>query len=348
MRLGTIPDNPIERAVLRLGVAPVPMLETQMAFTLARVIMAGVQLGVFDALGQRPLSADEVAERCGTNPEATGKLLFALAGAGYLKASGDSYELTPLSRKWLLKDAYPSLAAKLELQFLEWDWMGASEEYVRTGRPLEVHSLEDKENWRLYQRGMRSIAGVFIQEGARRMPVPKGATRMLDIGGSHGYWSVALCRKNEGLSAVILDLPEAVEQAAPILAEEKMGDRVVHRAGDALTEDLGEGEYDLILVSQLVHHFTEEQNRELAERIARALKPGGIHAIFDALRPDTPKQAGQLGALLEFYFALTSQSGTWSVGEMADWQRGAGLKPRRPIRMRTVPGVAIVAATKRG
>jgi hypothetical protein len=55
-----------------------------------------------------------------------------------------------------------------------------------------------------------------------------------------------------------------------------------------------------------------------------------------------------VGALLEFYFAMTSESGTWAVEEIADWQRQAGLEPRRPIRFRSVPGVGIQAATKAG
>jgi hypothetical protein len=68
--------------------------------------------------------------------------------------------------------------------------------------------------------------------------------------------------------------------------------------------------------------------------------------VLDEFRPRTAKEAGQLGALLEFYFALTSQSGTWAAEEIADWQRQAGLEPRSPIRFRTVPGVGIQAATK--
>jgi chemotaxis methyl-accepting protein methylase len=55
-----------------------------------------------------------------------------------------------------------------------------------------------------------------------------------------------------------------------------MGDRVVHRAGNALTDDLGTGAYDIVLIAQVVHHFTADQNRELAERVARALRPGGV------------------------------------------------------------------------
>jgi hypothetical protein len=157
---------------------------------------------------------------------------------------------------------------------------------------------------------------------------------------------VALCRRNDGLRSTIIDLPRAVEHAAPLLAAEGMGDRVVHRTGDALTSDLGTDAYDLVLIGQLVHHFSEAQNRELAVRVAGSLRPGGVLAVLDEFRPRTAKAAGQLGALLEFYFAMTSQSGTWAVEEIAGWQRNAGLEPRKPIRFRTVPGVGIQAATK--
>lgn len=346
MRFGTVPDNPIEWAVARLNLAPQPLIDTQMAYTLARLVMVGVKVGAFDALAAGPRTAAQVAEQCGTSDVGTAKLLFALSGAGYVRAGDDGYDLTPVSRKWLLSDSPHSLADKLLLQFLEWEWMGRAEDYVRSGEPLVIHDLERAEDWALYQRGMRAMANAMSVEAVRRMPVPKGATRMLDIGGSHGYYSVALCRRQDGLSSVVLDLPEAVEQAAPLLAAEGMGDRVVHRAGDALAEDLGEEEYDLVLIAQLVHHFSAEQNRALASRVARALRPGGMFAVLDEFRPSTAKEAGQVGALLEFYFAMTSQSGTWSPEEIAEWQRAAGLDPRRPIKFRTVPGVGVQAAAK--
>jgi predicted O-methyltransferase YrrM len=346
VRLGTVAENPVEWLIARLNVVPRPLLETQMAYTLARLVMVGTKVGVFDALADRPATAAEIAERCGTNATGTGKLLFALAGAGYLSAKDGTYELTPVSRKWLLRDSPNSLADKLLLQFLEWDWMESSEDYVRTGEPLELHSMTDPGQWDLYQRGMRAMANAVSGEAIKRMPVPKEPRDMLDIGGSHGYYSVGLCRKYEGLRAVILDLPDAVEQAAPLLAAEGMGDRVVHRAGNALTDDLGTEAYDIVLIAQVVHHFSEEQNRELAKRVVDALRPGGVYAVLDEFRPDTPSEAGQVGALLEFYFALTSQSGTWAVEEITGWQREAGLSPRKPIRFRTAPGAGIQAAFK--
>jgi hypothetical protein len=218
VRFGVVPENPVEWMIARLNVAPRPILETQMAFTLARLIMVGTKLGVFEALAAGAAPAATVAERCGTSPVGTEKLLFALAGAGYVRAEEGGYALTALSRKWLLPDSPHSVADKLLFQFYEWEYLERAEDYVRTGEPLELHSMTDGHEWDLYQRGMRAMAGAFATEAVRRMPVPKDARDMLDIGGSHGYYSVALCRRHSGLKSVILDLPNAVEHAAPLLA----------------------------------------------------------------------------------------------------------------------------------
>lgn len=341
MKVGVVPENPIERVVLAMGVVPTPLLDTMFTMLLARTVMVGTRLGVFEALSAGPLAAPDVASRCGMHPAATVKLLNALVGAGYLRQhGGNQYILAPVTRKWLLKESADSLHDNMLFRFMEWDIVAHYEEFLRTGVPLDVHeTVTSDEQWNLYQRGMRSLAAISGSEVAQRTPVPHGARDMLDIGGSHGYNSVVICRRHPGLRAVILDLPSAVEQAAPILAKEGMGDRVVHKAGNALTDDLGTEAWDVVFTAQLVHHFDEATNRELARRVARALRPNGVFVIQEAIRPASPAQAGQTGALLDLYFALTSQSGTWSFEDMADWQRQAGLSPRKPIRFRSVPGM---------
>lgn len=140
---------------------------------------------------------------------------------------------------------------------------------------------------------MRDVATTPAKEGAWRARLPKGATALLDIGGSHGLYSVALCRRYPALQATILELPEAIPTAAEILAREKMGPRVRHSPGNALAYDLGESAYDAVLVSFLVHHFTDEQNRELAMRVGRALRPNGVFMIMDAARIESPDDACQ-------------------------------------------------------
>ena len=136
MRLGPIPENPIERVVARLNLAPQPLLDTQIAYTLARLVMVGTKLGVFETLKEEPLEPARVAERRGLDPRGTQKLLFALAGAGYVEEKQGRYALAPVARKWLLADSPHSLADKMLLQFHEWEWMERAEDYVRTGEPL--------------------------------------------------------------------------------------------------------------------------------------------------------------------------------------------------------------------
>ena len=347
MKVGVIPENPLERVVLALGLVPAPLFETMSTMLLARTVIVATKLGIFEALAAGPLSGREVATRCNTHAVPTTKLLNALVGSGYLRLDNDQYSLAPVARKWVLESSPDSLRDNLLFRFMEWDLVEHYEDFIRTGVPLDVHStVTSKEEWNLYQRGMRSLAALTASEVARRTPVPANARDMLDIGGSHGYNSVVLCRRHPALRAVILDLPAAVEQAAPILAKEGMGARVVHRAGNALTDDLGTETWDVIFIAQLLHHFDDATNRELARRVARALRPGGVFVVQELIRPTSPKQAGQTGTLLDLYFALTSQSGTWSYDEIADWQRQAGLEPQRPIRFQTVPGMGQQVAAK--
>jgi len=126
------------------------------------------------------------------------------------------------------------------------------EQFVRTGQPLDVHEHLPPEMWSVYRRGMKSVARLSAGEVARRMPLPPQATAMLDIGGAHGLYSVATCRRNPQLTATVLDLPAAREPSADLLAEENMGRRVVHWPGDVLKEDSGSEKWDLIFISQPV------------------------------------------------------------------------------------------------
>ena len=346
MKIGIIPENTLERVALAAGAVPRPLFDTHLAMMLARTIMAATKLGVFEALASGPLTAHKVAAQCGTDPRATEKLLTALAGVGYVRADQAQYALAPVARKWLLKDSPQSLRDKMLIQFTEWEWIEGYAEFVGSGTPLDIHRVLSDDEWGLYQRSMRALASGSVSEVARRTPVPNGARDMLDIGGSHGYYSVAICRRHLGLRAVVLDLPEAVKHAEPILAREEMGDRVMHRAGNALTDDLGTEAWDLVFIANLVHHLDEKTNRDLVRRIARALRPGGILVIQEFIRLQSPGKGGQSGALLELYFALTSQSGAWSLEEIAGWQKEAGLTPRKPIRLLSLPGTAQQAAGK--
>ncbi len=342
MKLGAIPENLAERLAIAVDLVPRPLAETLPTLLLARSLMVSARFGLPQALAGGALSAEDVASRCRTDPRATRILLDTLASLEYVKLAEGRYELTGHGRKWLLP-----LHDSLLYRYLEWDWIARLDDFVRTGETLDIHGEMNLEQWALYQRGMADVARLGIPEQARRIPVPAGSRDLLDLGGSHGLLSAALCREHPGLRAVVLDLPEALEHAAPILDREGMGERVVHRPGNALTDDLGIEAWDVVLLSNLAHHFDDATNRELARRVARALRPGGIYAIVEIFRRESPTESGQIGALFGLYFALTSQSGTWSFEEMAAWQRDAGLQPRKPVRLRKSPGFGLQIAVAR-
>ncbi|HEX8820043.1 MAG TPA: methyltransferase [Archangium sp.] len=341
MRLGVIPENPIDRVVLAAGLVPLPLIDTQLAFTRARAVMAGVELGFFEALKARASTAEELARECGTHPRATEALLNCLVGCDYLshEASTRRYALRPVARKWLLRDSPHTLANKLRFQLLEWRYLDQLESFVRDGKSISLHGANSAEQWRAYQAGMADIGRLSLGEVVARTPVPKGARRMLDIGGAGGTYSAAFLHKYPGLRSRILDLEAAVHHARPFMEAHQLGERLTLDAGNVLTDDLGEGTYDFVFMSMVAHHFSREQNLEVAHKVFRALTPGGVFILQDVERGKQPSPKNQLGALMDLYFALTSESGTWTLEEMRDWLRQGGFTLRRSVKFRTSPGL---------
>src|SRR6266576_2131535 len=151
---------------------------------------------------------ERIALRAGVVPTPLGDTIVAMTLARAIM----------VARKWLLKSSPQSLYDYMLFNFLNWTWDERFEDFLRTGKPTHIHQEMSKDEWRVYQRAMRSLAGFSAFEVARRIPMPRGALRMLDLGGSHGYYSVMLCRRYPELRSVVFDLPEAVEHAATILA----------------------------------------------------------------------------------------------------------------------------------
>ncbi len=346
MKLGNVPENLLERFAMISGFLPPGIFESWFGIMLSRTIMVATRLDVFEALAAGPLTAMEVAKRCNTHPLATEKLLNALVSLECLRVNGERFVLRRSLRAWILKDGRYSFRDQILLHFLEWRWWEHCEEYVRTGEPLSVHQSMTDEEWGIYQRGMRSGIEMPADWIARHLPLPRTAQDMLDIGGSHGYYSVAICRRYAHLRSTVLDLPQAIQHAAPLLAKESMGDRVVHRVGNALTEDLGTEAYDLVFLAAVVHHFDEATNRELMQRIAQALRPGGIVAIWEPLRQDRTGKIRQIGGLMDLFFGFFSNAGTWSAAEVTAWFRGAGLEPQKSRSPRMLSGLALHVGRK--
>jgi SAM-dependent methyltransferase len=346
MKFKAQPENPLEWMAVKLNLAPLPLVDTQIAFNSARAIMAGAELGIYEALGRSARTVNEIAAACQTDPHATEQLLNCLVGNGYIKWNDGNYSLKPKYYKWLLKDSEVNLIAKLRFQLVEWNWMAKLEEYVKTGKSLEMHGTMAAGEWHLYQEGMRDLSFSAAKELARKIPLPKSARSMLDIGGSHGLYSIALCKKYPGLQSTVLELPGAKEDAEAIAKRYDNTGRIRYQTGNALLDDPGEERYDLVMINNVVHHFTAEQNKALSIKVARALKLGGLFIIGEFIRAKKPGEGGVLAAATGLYFSVISASGNWSAEEMEGWQKNAGLKKEKPISTMAIPGWKMIIASK--
>ncbi len=347
MKLDAIAQNPLEWLALKSGLVPTPLGHSHIAFILSRALLEATDMGIFESLEDKPLPLKELAHKLELNPMALQSLLNVLASAGYFAYKNNQWQLTKLSRKWMLRSSPDSVAAMMTLDNrVCWHWMNHLQEFLKTGKGLGFHNILKEEEWHYYQDAMAAAARAQSKEVGKRVPLPKDARQMLDIGGSHGLHSVALCRKSKALQATILDLPEAIRWAKPVLEQEGMGERVQHQPGNILEDELPPAQYDLVLMSSLSHHFSTRQNVLIAEKVTSALKPGGYYVLMDFVRPKPGTNSDLIGSSSDLFFALSSTAGTYTVKEMKLWQKEAGLQHHKLINFFTIPNCVAVIGKK--
>ncbi|MFN8349034.1 MAG: class I SAM-dependent methyltransferase [Spirosomataceae bacterium] len=345
MQLRVAPENPLEWIALKTNQVPIPLLHIQMYFIMAKAVMEAAEAGVFGVISKGKKTPEAIAETCGLHPRPLAQLLTLLVSMGYLHFENEQFSLTAMAQKWIAPDSPHSVhAIALYNNQVAWDWVSNLGEYLRTGKGMESHAVFSEKQWQLYQDAMFAVARSEVREFEKRVPIPKNATALLDIGGANGQYATALCRKFPRLQATILDLPEAIEKAASLADD--VQHQIKFEAGDALRDELGENRYDVVLLSNVAHHFTEEQNLDLTQRVMRSLRPGGLFIVNEFIRPALEGKPELVGSSSSLFFGLTSTSGNWTVAEIQHWQKTAGLKIHKTIRYFTIPGMAMVIAKK--
>lgn len=341
MKYGIIPENIVERIVLMMGKVPLPVIDVLFTLMKARVLMAGVSLGIFEAMREGWHTVPDLAQKLSLDQECLRMLLRTLVFGEYLQQRGNEFSLSKNGKRFLVSDSAMDFSGYVLWNYTQWDFVEHLEELVRTGKGVDFHSsMKDPKAWNYYQRGMMEVARMDAPIVAAKMPVPHGAQRMLDLGGSHGFFSAAVCRKHPPLRSLVIDLPDAVDSARQLAKDAKIDDVVEHRAGDILTCDFETG-YDVVLVSNVAHHFTPDQNRDLMKRIYGALRNGGTVGIWEVELP-SPEDKASEGDGAALFFRLTSTAATYTGENYAGWLREAGFNSVNQIRPLTSPGNVLV------
>jgi SAM-dependent methyltransferase len=344
--------NALERVVLS-GLNSQPGLLLDYFSTLGfRAALAGVRLGVFDALDKGPGTATDVAGQLRADVRGTEALLEALTSLHYLRRRGNRYSNQPTASRWLTQQRDPDFVeATRFLEMAAFDLWGDVEQAVRVGRPVRpfYEWLEaDPERSAAFQAWTRWIAGALAPEIVRRARLPEDAHRLIDVGGGHGRYAAAYCRAVPGLSAVVFDLPTALRSAEDLLGEPQLEGRIQLQPGDFLADDLGAG-FDVALLINIVHGLSEGDNRRLIGRVAEALNPGGTLVIAEQFIGRAPGPAVYaIQRLLDLNFHLALGGRTYRYADVTGWLTDAGFHSPKRISLRSAPGTSLAIATAPG
>jgi hypothetical protein len=342
--------NALERLVLvRLNQQPALLLDyfSTLGF---RTVIAGIRLGVFDALDKGSATAADLANRLGTDARGTSALLEALTSLGYLRQRAGRYANAPTAARWMTQERAPDfIEATRFLEMAAFDLWGDLEQSVRSGRPVRpVYEWLEAEGARsaAFQAWTRWIASVAAPEIVKRVPLPAGASRLIDIGGGHGRYAAAFCRAHAGLSAVVFDLPTALQSAEDLLRDADLDGRIQLQAGDFLADQLG-SRFDVALLINIVHGLSEDDNRRLIGRVAGALSPGGVIVIAEQFAGRAPGPAVHaIQRLLDLNYHLALGGRTYRFADASRWLTEAGFAPPRRINLRSAPGTSLAVAVR--
>lgn len=347
MQYGVIPTSFAERIALLMGAVPLPLIDLSFGVLKARVIMAGVRLGVFQGLAQAPQTHAHLAATLRLDAGCLDLLLRCLVFAGYLELRGEHYALSPLARNTMIAGAKRELTGFAEWHYTQWDFIGHLEELIRTGKGVHFHdTMTEPDAWGHYQKAMLEVARFDAPILARHVPVRGNATRLLDVAGSHGLLGATIARRHPPMRSTVIDLPAAIEHARRLARHEGHGDIVDHRAGDLMQDDLGTG-WDVVLLSNILHHFTPDLVRAIISRAHAALGADGTVAVWELERPSRAKPPSE-GDGAALFFRLLSSAAAYSGEEYAKWMQDAGFTRTKIVRPRLRPGSVLVHARRQG
>jgi SAM-dependent methyltransferase len=305
---------------------PDPFLDTFTGLVAARAVTTAVILGVFEALHEAPMTAEDLAARLQLDPLGAETLLTTLLTLGYVTLDDGRFSNAEVTEAQLVRSSPESIATFAgEQGDLHWQVLGLLPDAVRTGRPFAMHEerRDESERWEAYIRGLFEISRAEQDANAALVPVSE-PRRLVDVAGGHGGFAMAMCRRHPGLEATVLDLPPSAAVGREIVAEHGFGERVRFREGDVFELGLGE-ELDVVSIFNLVHHLPEERDRDLCRMAHSALRPAGCLVIGDSAQPEPGEPVSEHGAVSSLLFYAWSHSRNFKPSEIRAWMEGAGF-----------------------
>ncbi|MFH8366855.1 methyltransferase [Streptomyces sp. NPDC018031] len=263
----------------------------------AAAVRAAARLGVADALGETPATAEELATALGTEPQPLRRLLRALACDGVFSETADGcFAHTEMSR--LLREDAPGSLRYIALWCTEpWTWQAwpLLDQAVRSGSHV-FDSLYGKDFFSYLHDDAEESAEVFdkaMTASSRQSAADvadlldlTGIGHVADVGGGQGQVLAALLERHPGLRGTLLDLPKVVAGADPRL---RPGGALADRAA-LVPGDVRRGipvDADLYLIKNILE-WDDDSTRRTLRNVVAAARPGARVVVVENLVDDSP------------------------------------------------------------
>jgi hypothetical protein len=323
---------------------PSPILQTAFAFWNAKVLLTAVELGVFDALADKPLTAPELGHALELHPRGTFDFFDALVAMKFLdrEGAGESarYSNTPAGSVYLVPTSPRYIGGILVMLnarlFKYWHDLPDA---LRTGKPQnEIKHTGTGMFEELYSDPQRLEQFMGAMTGLSRMNFELFAERfdfrpcktMCDVGGATGLLCMEVAKRHPHVRCTSFDLPVVEPIAKKHIAAAGLSDRVGTAHGDFFKDPLPKA--DLITMGMILHDWNLERKKQLIRAAYDALPPGGAFVVIEALIDDARRENAfgllmSLNMLIEFGDAFD-----YSAQDFRGWCTEAGFK-----RFETIP-----------
>ncbi len=246
-------------------------------FRACQALKAALDLGLFELLDREGgLTREDIAARLGINGMFIRSFLLSLADIGLVVMEGDTCRNAEAADCFLVKNR-PLYQGDWIAEVTGHDsrWSDLTAQLQKTAPDAYSFDKAPRTSF-IRALGQRSLRGE-LQGVTREIASWDGfssAKTVLDLGGGHGLYAIALCQIKPELHGVVFDKPHIVPETQRFLYTYGMSDRLVAHGGDIDAETI-DGRYDIVLVSHLLYKFRKDLPG-FFKKVREALAPGGL------------------------------------------------------------------------
>lgn len=327
---------------------PSPQLffQTINAHQRTEALKAAIELEVFTAIGEGNTTAAEIATRCQTSEKGMRILCDFLTIMEMLTKEGDRYALTLDSATFLDKrsPAYIGGATEFMCSPMLTDGVKHMAEAVRRGGTvMENDGTIGPENpvWIKFARAMGALMALPAQLMAKLVdPTADRKLKILDIAAGHGLFGIAFATQNPQAEITALDWKAVLEVAKENAAKAGVSDRYQTIEGSAFEVEFGSG-YDLVLLTNFLHHFDPPTCETLLRKVRAALADGGRAVTLEFVPNEDRVSPPDAAAFSVMMLTSTPSGDAYTFSELERMFANAGfsrstLHPLPPTIQQTV------------